>query len=152
MTPSIVPHLVNNQRLISVSRSSLVRDAAILMTEYDIAAILVMEKGTLQGILTERDVSRKVVAAGIDPNSTTVEQVMTRNPDFLSWDDTPERALAMMREGKYRHLPVVGVGGRVVGIVSVRDLYDAVHSGLEQDLKHCSAYIAGEDYGAVAGR
>ncbi len=151
MALTIVPHLVNNQDLVSVSPSALVRDAALLMTEHDIAAVLVMEKGELQGIVTERDVSRKVVSKGKDPNSTTVEEIMTVKPETLAWNETPERAIDMMRDGRTRHLPIVGAGGKIVGIVSIRDLYDAIHIKLEHDLQQCNAYIAGEEYGVVAG-
>ena len=149
MSPKIVPNIVSNQHLISVGKTTSIRDAAILMAEHNIAAVLIMENRRLLGILTERDISRKIIAAGLDPYQETVENVMTVNPDYLSWDDTPEHALEMMREGQYRHLPVVGAGGRVVGMVSIRDLYDAVHAALERDLQQCNAYISGEVYGVA---
>lgn len=73
---------------------------------------------------------------------------MTANPDTLAPTDTASDAIRMMREHNYRHLPVVE-GDRVVGMVSVRDLYAVYNGELEQDLKDRNAFIYGENYGAA---
>ena len=108
-----------------------------------------MEGERLVGIITERDMTSRVVAAGLNPETTSCVEIMTGNPDTLSPDDTASDALAMMRERNYRHLPVVK-GERVVGMVSVRDLYAVHKTELEEDLKDRNAFIYGESYGATA--
>jgi CBS domain-containing protein len=148
MQARIVPHIIQNQTLISVGEGATVREAASLMTEKRIGALMVIEGGTLRGILTERDVMTRVVAKGLNPDATKVAQVMTAKPDTLPSHATAGEALERMHAGGYRHLPVVD-GGKVVGMVSVRDLYAAVQRQMERELKDREAYIFGESYGAA---
>ena len=142
----IVPDLVSNQNLVSLPPSATVRDAARVMTERHIGAVLVAVDGRLQGIFTERDVLARVVAAGLDPDDTVLGGVMTPNPDTIAPNDTSLEALRKMSERGYRHLPVVD-GERVVGIVSIRDLYAAVNSELAEDLEQREAFIFDTGYG-----
>jgi CBS domain-containing protein len=146
MIRRIVPDVISGQTLQMVSPRDSVRAAAKLMRDKKIAAVLVMEDERLVGIITERDMTCRVVAA--DLNAETAD-VMTRNPDTLSPDDTASDAIAMMRARNYRHLPVVK-GERVVGMVSVRDLYAVYNGELQQDLRDKNAFIYGESYGASA--
>ena len=118
------------------------------MRERKVAAILVMEGERLVGIITERDMTSRVIAAGRDPDSTKCREIMTANPDTLSPHDTAVDAINMMRSRNYRHLPVVE-GSRVVGMVSVRDLYAVYNTELEQDLRDRDAFIYGENYGTA---
>ncbi len=105
-----------------------------------------MEGDRLVGIVTERDMTARVVAVGVDPETTRVRDIMTADPDTLAPDKTAADAIRMMREHNYRHLPVVD-GGTVVGMVSVRDLYAVYNAELEQDLKDRNAFIYRENYG-----
>jgi CBS domain-containing protein len=146
MIRKIVPDVISGQTLQKVSPQENVRAAAKMMREKRIAAVVVMEGERLVGIITERDMTCRVVAAGLDPDATSCKDVMTANPDTLSPDDTASDALNMMRERNYRHLPVVK-GDRVVGMVSVRDLYAVYKTELEEDLKDRNAFIYGESYG-----
>jgi len=148
MIRRIVPDVINDQTLIKVAPRDTVRQAARLMRDKKIAAVLVMEGERLVGILTERDMTVRVVAAGLDAETTQVREIMTSDPDTLAPDDTASDAIRMMKSRNYRHLPVVE-GGRVVGMVSVRDLYAVYNGELEQDLKDRNAYIYGESYGAA---
>ncbi len=147
MQRRIVPDLVSNQTLASLPPSATVRDAARVMTERHIGAILVAVEGRLQGIFTERDVLARVVAAGLDPDDTVLGGVMTPNPDTVAPNDTALEALRKMSERGYRHLPVVD-GERVVGIVSIRDLYAAVNHELAEDLQQREAFIFDTGYGS----
>jgi len=149
MIRKIVPDVISGQTLQKVTPRDTARAAAGMMREKKIAAVLVMESDQLVGIITERDMTARVVAAGRDPDATLCADIMTANPDTLSPDDTASDALSMMRERNYRHLPVV-TGSRVVGMVSVRDLYAVYKSELEEDLKDRNAFIYGESYGAMA--
>ncbi len=148
MIRKIVPDVISGQTLHSISPRENVRVAAKLMRERKIAALLVMEDQALVGIVTERDMTARVVAAGLDPNTSAVADIMTANPDTLSPDDTASDAIGMMRIRNYRHLPVVE-GARVVGMVSVRDLYAVYNTELEQDLKDRNDFIYGESYGGM---
>ena len=148
MIRKIVPDVINGQTLQKVTPRENVRVAAKLMRDKKIAAVLVMESDKLVGIVTERDMTARVIAAGLNPDTATIADIMTANPDTLSPDDTASDAINMMRKRNYRHLPVVE-GTRVVGMVSVRDLYAVYNTELEQDLKDRNAFIYGESYGGI---
>ena len=148
MSRKIVPDVIHNQTLYKVSPSETVRHTARLMREKKIAAVLVMEGERLVGIITERDMTCRVIAAGVDPDTAKISEVMTGNPDTLAPSDTAADAIRMMRERNYRHLPVV-TDDKVVGMVSVRDLYAVYNTELEQDLKDRNAFIYGENYGTA---
>jgi len=146
MQRRIVPDLVSNQSLASLPPSATVRDAARIMAERHIGAVLVAVEGRLQGIFTERDVLARVVAAGLDPDHTVLGGVMTPNPDTVAPSDTALDALRRMTECGYRHLPVVN-GGQMIGMVSIRDLYAAANSELAEDLEQREAFIFDTGYG-----
>jgi CBS domain-containing protein len=148
MYRKIVPDVINDQVLHKVAPTDTVRSAARLMKEKKIAAVLVMDGERLVGIITERDMTVRVIAAGLNPETTLARDIMTANPDTLSPDDKASDAIRMMRERNYRHLPVVD-GQKVVGMVSVRDLYAVYNTELEQDLKDRNAFIYGENYGTA---
>jgi CBS domain-containing protein len=146
----IVPDIVSNQSISTVQATMTVRDAARDMAAKRIGALMITDQGRLQGIFTERDVMTKVVAAGRDPDTTTLADVMTRDPDTVRPDSLALKALEMMRESGYRHLPVVEADGRIVGIVSIRDLYFAVKTDLEEDIQEREAFLFGSGYGTPA--
>ena len=147
MIRTIVPDVIKDQVLASVSPADTVRTAARLMTERKIAAVLVMESERLVGIITERDMTARVVAFARSAE-TKCREIMTVNPDTLSPDDTAVDAIAMMRSRGYRHLPVVD-GDTVIGMVSVRDLYAVYNTELVEDLRDREAFIYGERYGTA---
>ena len=147
MQRKIVPDLVNNQSLACLPPGASVRDAAKVMTERHIGAILIAVDGRLQGVFTERDVLTRVVMPGLDPDETALGGVMTPNPDTVGPDDTALEALRRMSERGYRHLPVVK-DGRLIGIVSIRDLYAAVNSQLAEDLQQRDAFMFDTGYGS----
>ena len=146
MERRIVPDLVRDQTVASLPPSATVQDAAQIMAERHIGAILVAVDGRLQGIFTERDVLARVVAVGLDPRDTILGGVMTPNPDTVAPSNTALEALRQMSERGYRHLPVVE-GAQLVGIVSIRDLYAAVNQELAEDLQQREAFIFDTGYG-----
>jgi CBS domain-containing protein len=87
------------------------------------AAVVVHDRGQVAGIFTERDLLR-AVADNRDPNEDAVQSHMTANPVTLPSDHAPSEAAQIMSERKFRHIPVVDEG-RLVGIVSIRDLVGA---------------------------
>ncbi len=98
-----------------------VRQAAQFMTTKEVGAVPVLEKGRLVGIFTERDLLTRVVAHGLDPATTTVGEVMTKELVVAEADENYEAALEKMKDCNCRHLPVIDQN-RLVGIISMRDL------------------------------
>lgn len=91
------------------------------MNALGIGAMLVMEDDQLQGIFTERDAITRVLGAGLDPTSTAVSGVMTKNPVSVSTSTSLEEAMSIVTNRRIRHLPVVD-DGKVLGVVSSGDL------------------------------
>jgi CBS domain-containing protein len=112
--------MCGNRNLWGVGPESTVADAARLMRDHRVGAVLISEDGRLSGILSERDVTYRAVAAGLDPNTTAVSEVMTRNVITAGPETRAVNGLQQMAEHQIRHLPVVD-GGSVIGIVSLRD-------------------------------
>lgn len=105
--------------LLTVSADATIGEAAARMAERGVGAVVVLDGERIAAILTERDVM-KAVAAGRD-GSAPVSAWMTRHPDTIEPTDTTDHAASLMIHGGFRHLPVLE-DGRVVGIVSIRDL------------------------------
>jgi CBS domain-containing protein len=146
MHRKVVPDIVSQQKIELLPASTTVRAAARNMAERHIGAVLVGQDGKLQGIFTERDLLMRVVARVRDPDSTALGEVMTADPDTVGPNDLASLALERMRTSGYRHVPVVQ-NGAVVGIVSLRDLYAAAKSELEEDLQQREAFIFDTGYG-----
>jgi len=147
VTDRIIPDVISNQNLKTLPPEASVREAAKIMGSSRISAILVLESDRLVGIVTERDMTAKVLAVGLDPEATQVSEVMTPKPDVLSPDDAPNDALEKMSERGYRHLPVLD-GQDVVGMLSIRDLYAYVKDQLEEDVRQREAFMFDTGYGA----
>ena len=128
----LVPDVVTNQQLLALPRTTLVRVAARAMRERRVGAVLVAAHSRLEGIFTERDMVSRVVAEGRDPDTTTLAEVMTANPDTAGPHDTALEALRRMHDGGYRHLPIVD-RGRLVGIVSRRDFHGEEKARLDEE-------------------
>ncbi len=149
MTHIIIPYIVINQALKTLTPNATARVAARVMGSNRISAIIVAENERLAGIVTERDLTTKVLAVSLDPDATVLSDVMTANPDTLSPDGSPFNALELMSLRGYRHLPVVDETS-VIGMVSIRDLYAAVKDTLEDDIRQREALIFDTSYGASA--
>ena len=115
--------LVENREFLTSTPEKSVRAVAAHMKSHGAGAVLVVDgaDGSLLGICTERDLNFKVLAEGLDPNSTCVGEVMTADPLVVAHDRPFGHALHMMYEGGFRHMPVVDPAGRPIGIVSARD-------------------------------
>ncbi len=120
-----VNDIVRGQELAQLPNDSTIREAARYMVEHGVGSVLVMEGGTLRGIFTERDALRIFVATRRNPDYTKLSDVMTGAPQTLPPDASPQDAAQRMAAGKFRHLPVVDQDGRVLGVVSQRDLIAA---------------------------
>jgi CBS domain-containing protein len=114
--------IVKDQELAELPSASTIREAARFMVEKAVGSVLVMDNGELLGIFTERDALRIFVATRRNPDLTRLSDVMTTSTETLPPEATVEEAAKRMAEGNFRHLPVVDAGGRVLGVVSQRDL------------------------------
>ena len=113
---------MNRRHVVSLPPSASVHDAACTMTKANCGSVLIIDTaGTMQGILTERDLMTRVLARKLDASTTPVTQVMTRNPQCVGPETKVADAVLIMIERGFRHLPVVDTAGRVLGVISARD-------------------------------
>jgi CBS domain-containing protein len=94
------------------------------MNAQNVGCVLVEEDGRLTGIFTERDVLTKIVGTNLDIDRTSVNAVMTPDPESLRLDDRLSYALNKMSVGGFRHIPLVDDDGHPVGAVSMRNVVD----------------------------
>ncbi len=107
----------------SCSASEMVTTVASLMNQHDVGSVPVVESDRrLVGIVTDRDIVVKVVAAGRNPEQTPVEEVMTPNPVSCKEHDDLEYALKLMKERQVRRMPIVDGSGRLAGIIAQADV------------------------------
>jgi len=112
--------------VISVAPGDTVLSALKLMQEKDIGAVVVIEGGKLQGILTERDYAREVELQGKTAKDVLVHQIMTERPVFYATPgDSVETCGALIGQHRVRHLPVCD-NGRVIGVLSIRDVLEEI--------------------------
>ena len=115
--------IISGQPPATAEKTATVLEAAILMKQKSKGALLVCDGTQLSGIFTERDALFRVIAAGRDPATTTLPEVMTPQPMTLTADEPFIKALKLMHTRGFRHLPVVD-HGRPIGVVSARDALD----------------------------
>jgi CBS domain-containing protein len=125
--------VVAGQPPTTAAKTATVLEAARLMKERRKGALLVLDGTRLIGIFTEWDALFRVVAEGRDPAATRLGDVMTPQPMTLHPDEPFSRALRLMHENGFRHLPVVE-HDRPLGIVSARDALDDDYYDLRVDL------------------
>ncbi len=118
-----VRSVVASQTPLLAPKSTTVLDAAHRMKQDGKGALLVVEGSKLIGIFTERDALFRVIAAGRDPATTTLSEVMTPQPQTIHPDEPFLHAMRIMHRGGFRHLPVAE-HGRPLGMVSARDALD----------------------------
>jgi len=113
--------LVKERTIYTVNADDSVMQAVHMMVDKNLGAVAVLRDGELVGVFSERDLMKRVVAAGRGPGSTQVSEVMTPRPRTVSPNETFENCMFIMREHGFRHLPVVE-DGKLYGLVSLRDL------------------------------
>ena len=115
--------IILNQEILTAPSTTTVSDAARLMKDHKTGALMVCDKKRLVGVFTERDALFRVIAAGRDPATTLLADVMTPQPQTIHPDEPFVKALRVMHNRGFRHLPVVE-HGRPLGVVSARDALD----------------------------
>ncbi|MFQ5761726.1 MAG: cyclic nucleotide-binding/CBS domain-containing protein [Candidatus Bathyarchaeia archaeon] len=115
---------IANKTIISVTGETTVRDAAKLMVEKNIGGLVVTDKGSPVGIVTERDILKKITAAGSDPDCVQTKTIMSSPLVTVDADATVEDAAELMMRQKIRRL-LVTEAGKIAGVFTMRDMVNA---------------------------
>lgn len=129
--------------VVSISPTHTVLRALEIMAEYDIGALLVLDGKRLAGVFSERDYARKVILRGKASKETKVSEVMTGKVFFVTLDSSIEDCMALMTEKHIRHLPILGDGQQVVGVISIGDAVKETISQQQFLIRQLENYIAG---------
>lgn len=127
----------------SIAPGATMHDAMKLMAEKNIGALLVFDGTSLVGIISERDIARKLYLLEKPARQVPVGEVMTRQVVCVGPDSTNEDCMALMTDKRIRHLPVLE-DGRVVGIISIGDLVKDTISEQQFIIEQLEHYIKGE--------
>jgi CBS domain-containing protein len=125
-----------------VSPQTTVFAAIKLMAEKNIGALPVVAGGTLVGIFTERDYTRKVALAGKTSKDTQVWEIICKEVITVTPDESVEECMKLMTENRVRHLPVVQ-DLELLGIISIGDLVNWIISAQNATIEQMEQYIAG---------
>ena len=147
-----VSRLLRNQtQVVSVHPLAFVSEAVQIMVEKNVGSLIVLDADeNLVGIFTERDLLRRIVAKSLDPESTVIESVMTR--DVRVVDRTADRhdLLLLMEELHIRHVPIVD-NGVVLGVVSLRDVLRSENEEKEYEINQLRGYVSNKPYPTYPG-
>jgi CBS domain-containing protein len=129
--------------MVTVKPGDTVLDAIKVLASENVGAAVVVVGDQLVGIFSERDYTRKVVLKGRHSESTRVEEIMTRNVVCVTPRTKTRDCMALMSEKSIRHLPVVEEG-RVVGMVSIRDIVTDIIADQDFTISQLEQYISGQ--------
>lgn len=129
--------------IVKVAPELSVLDAIKILASENIGAAVVMSGDRLAGIFSERDYTRKVILKGRSSDSTRVEEIMTPNVVVVSPRTKARECMALMTEKNIRHLPVVDEG-RVIGMVSIRDIVGDIIADQDFTIEQLEHYISGQ--------
>jgi len=140
----LVKHLLDSKGryIISVKPDVSVLDAIKLMADKAIGSLVVMDDDELCGILSERDYARKVIIKGRSSESTRVSEIMTAEVITTSSSQTVVDCMELMTEKRIRHLPVLE-DNKVIGMISIGDLVQAIIADQQEAIEQLEHYISG---------
>ncbi len=130
-------------RVVTVPPEMTVLEAIKVLAVENMGAVMVMTGSQLVGILSERDYTRKVILEGRASNTTRVEEIMTSNVVCVSPRTKARECMALMTDKQIRHLPVLD-GGRVIGMVSIRDIVSDIIADQDFTIEQLEHYISGQ--------
>ena len=132
----------NSNALWSVKPDDTVFDAIKVLAEKGVGALLVMQKGKLVGIVSERDYTRKIALQGKNSKEALVSDIMTATVLVVIPKTRTRECMSIMSKKNIRHLPVVD-GDTVVGMLSIHDLMNDIISDHEYTISQLESYIKG---------
>jgi CBS domain-containing protein len=127
----------------SLSPEATVYDAIALMAEKGVGALLVLDRGKLAGIISERDYARKVILKGHASKEMQVQEIMTRSIVTVTAENTVAECMRIMTDHRVRHLPVFDAE-TLAGVISIGDVVRAIISAQADTIRQLSSYITGE--------
>jgi CBS domain-containing protein len=130
-------------RVVSVTPEMTVLDAIKVLAAEDVGAAIVMTGSRLAGIISERDYTRKVILQGRSSSTTRVEEIMTSTVIVVNPRTKARECMQLMTEKNIRHLPVVDEG-RVIGMVSIRDIVSDIIADQDFTIEQLEHYISGQ--------
>jgi len=141
----LIKHLLDRRgrHIVSVPPDTTVLEAITLMADKTIGSLVIMDDDELLGIVTERDYARKVIIKGRSSRTTLCSEIMTTGVFTTSSSESVNDCMALMTEKRIRHLPVVE-DNRVVGMVSIGDLVEAIISDQKEEIEQLGQYISGQ--------
>lgn len=125
----------------SLKPTETVFDALKQMSDHDVGAMMVIDGGKLVGMFSERDYTRKIALAGRSSKETLVSEIMTSKLLVVQAQTRTKDCLALMSQNKIRHLPVMQ-DGKVLGLISIRDIMDDIIHDHELTISQLQNYIA----------
>ena len=139
----LVKHLLDRKggEVISIVAEASVLEAIKLMADRAVGSLLVMDGEDLKGIVTERDYARKVIIKGRSSESTQVGEIMTTTVHTATAEQTVNACMSVMTDRRIRHLPVVE-GSKVIGIISIGDLVEAIIADQQEEIEQLEHYIS----------
>ncbi|MBI2284572.1 MAG: CBS domain-containing protein [Bacteroidetes bacterium] len=127
-------------RVTTVTPETTVIAALKIMSEQNIGSVVIMEKDTFLGIMTERDYSRKVILMGRYSSETPVREIMTADFPVIKQSDTVDACMQLMSDKHIRYLPVIE-NGQLAGIISINDVVTETISTQQETISHLHSYI-----------
>ena len=128
------------KEVISITPNRPVFDALVIMAEYKIGALVVLDGENLVGIFSERDYAREVILKGRSSKTTQIAEVMTHKVLSAGPNDSVDQGMSIMADRHIRHLPVVA-NGSVIGMLSIGDLVKETLSYQQDLIKQLEGYI-----------
>lgn len=140
----LVQHLldIKGSDIVTIDEGASVFDAIKLMADYGIGSLLVMRGQDLKGIVTERDYARKVILKGRAAETTLVSEIMSVELITATPEQTVNKCMTLMTEKRIRHLPILA-HDKVVGLISIGDLVQAIIADQKEAIEHLENYISG---------
>lgn len=140
----LVKHVLESKerQIISIAPDLSVFDAIKLMADHSVGSLIVLDGDKMCGIVTERDYARKVIIKGRSSESTSVSEIMTTDVLTTSGLETVKECMEVMTERHIRHLPVVE-DDRVIGMISIGDLVQAIIADQQEEIDQLGSYISG---------
>ncbi len=132
--------ILHDRKLFSVHPDQTVAAVAAHMAAVNVGAIPVIDNNELRGVFSERDLMKRVVLGGRDPQQTLVGDVMSTSLTKADEETTSEEAMELMRRCGCRHLPVMR-SSEVVGFISMRDLMIDELEQKAEEIRHMRNYI-----------
>lgn len=130
------------KEIISIASNRPVFDALVIMAEYKIGALVVIDDDKLVGVFSERDYAREVILKGRSSKNTQVSEVMTSKVLVAQPSDSVEYAMSLMSDKRIRHLPVIE-DDQVIGVLSIGDLVKETIAYQKELIRQLENYIQG---------